>query len=218
MKVSSSKRLIRNYNEILQKLTELGLVRSSNALSEKTNSKRSTLEYTTKDSSVSNKLFDTALSSTELYTALHDEGQYNIEFKDGSLLLFQCTIEGRSVVKQRIVFLKPFRGYEQEESGDYEGWEAYQTDDLRHDKLSFPILIRVDFDANEKKGDHPLCHITLSNITDCRIPARANIDIGLFVEFILQQFFNINNISLPKMNSEDTIRENEKAYIHINWI
>ncbi len=215
-KNSFTKNLIKLYHKIVNILSDNNLLNSYNELSDSFKNNRHTLEYSTK-SDTSKILFDTSLSALELYEVLHNANQFNFEFKDGSILLFECTIEGKSIIKQRITYIKPFNGYIRDDH-ETDTWELYQSSDETTVNLSFPILIRIDYNRNEKNADHPLSHLTLSNIKNCRIPIKANLSFDRFVEFILQQIFNIYDLSIPKINQEETIRTNEKNMIHLNWI
>lgn len=207
--------LIKRYRKIVNLLWENNLLNSYNELSDTFKGKKHVFEYSTK-SDDSRLLFDTSLSALDLYEALHRTKQFNFEFKDGSILLFECTIEGKAIIKQRIIYIKPFDGYIND-SHEIDTWELYQSSDAKTNNLSFPLLIRIDYDKNEKKEDHPLSHLTFSNIKNCRIPIKANLSLDRFIEFILHQVFNIYNLPIDKMNQEETIRHNEKSMIHLNW-
>ena len=215
-KSSFASQIIVNYKKIITVLQKRGLIRHYNELSEKINSRQKHLEYCTRNEK-SNCLFDSSLSAVELYDRLIENNQYNIEFSDGSIFLFMCTIEGKSIIKQRIVYIKLFsqllENFEQNNT-----WEEYQMDDGVGNIMSFPVLIRIDYDIKEKKIDHPISHVTLSNIENFRLPAKGNIGFDRFIELVLHQIYNLYDIVIPKIDTDITIKQSEKEQIHINWI
>lgn len=214
-KNSYYKSIITNYNHIVDVLMQKGIVKRQNSLSIKPESaKKLRIEYSTKNKTAQ-VLFDTSLSAVELYSRLLTNNQFNMEFSDGSILLFECIVEGANIIKQRIVYIKPFEGFISDDDL-LTSWEDYQMD-AEQNMISFPILIRIDYDCKNEAEHHPICHLTLSNIRNCRIPARANVGIDRFIEFILQQNFNIYDIPIPKLPQGNTIRKEEEAYMHINW-
>ena len=209
------KDIIKNYNNIIVKLDKKGLILKYNALSQKVDN-GCKLEYCTKND-YSRVLYDSSINAIDLYDTLLTHDQFNIEFIDGSILLFQCLINEDMIIKQRIIFIKPFLSVCNENNEYDDGWEAYQNADGSSNMLSFPLIIRVDYNHNEDKSDHPLSHLTLSNIENCRIPIVSNISFGRFVEFILNQIFNVYNIEIKKLNFTKSIRDSETQMIHLNW-
>ena len=131
-------------------------------------------------------------------------------------MLFECIIEGKNIVKQRIVFIKIFDKLSTIKDTE-NSWEYYQANEEDKNQLSFPILLRVDYNANERKDDHPVSHLTISNIENCRIPIVANWGIDRFIDFVLKEFFHRYDICFDKINFDPTIRDDEKKRIHINW-
>ena len=210
------KNIIKNYNYIIDKLYENRLIVKHNALSQKDINNGCKLEYCTKNDH-SHVLYDSSIDAIDLYDTLLTRDQFNIEFIDGSILLFQCLINEDMIIKQRIIFIKPFLSVCNENNEYDDGWEAYQNADGSSNLLSFPLIIRVDYNYNEDKSDHPLSHLTLSNIENCRIPIVSNISFGRFVEFILNQIFNVYNIEIKKLNFTKSIRDSETQMIHLNW-
>ena len=214
-KNSYYKSIITNYNHIVDVLMQRGIVKRQNSLSVKPESaKKLKIEYSTKNTTAQ-VLFDTSLSAIELYNCLLTNNQFNMEFSDGSILLFECIVEGANIIKQRIVYIKPFEGFISDEDL-LTSWENHQMEAAQN-MISFPVLIRIDYDYKNETEHHPISHLTLSNIRNCRIPARGNVGIDRFIEFILQQNFNIYDISIPKLSQVNTIRKEEESYMHINW-
>ncbi len=212
-KTSFAKSVITNYKEVVRILSNNRMLIDYNELSEKNISNKRTLNYCTKNDS-SQCLMDPSFSATELYSQLYSNRQYNLEFIDGSILLFQCTIEGKKIIKQRMVFIKIYNNLPIE---DNETWETYQVGDTEKIQLSFPVLLRADYDINQDKEDHPYSHLTISNIENCRIPIKANLGFDRFVEFVVHQIFHRYDIQIPKINYENTIRDTERKEVHLDW-
>ena len=211
-----AKNIIKNYKSIIDRLYKDGLILRHNELSYKNENNECKLEYYTKNEH-SNVLYDSSIRSIDLYDSLFKHNQFNIEFKDGSLLLFQCLISKDVITKQRIIFIKPFlNDYNDDDMYD-DSWESYQNADNASNLLNFPLIIRADYNSDEFKSDHPVSHLTLSNIASCRIPVVANISFGRFVEFILHQIFNIYDIKIEKSEYSKSIRDNEEKMIHVSW-
>ena len=214
-KTSFANEVIASYKKIVNLLYENKLISKYNELSEKNFGHKKIIEYCSKDNS-SRCLYDSSISASDLYSQLYQSNQFNIEFADGSILLFECTIERKNIIKQRIVFIKIFDNLVAI-NADKNSWEYYQANDDEKNQLSFPILLRVDYNANEQKNDHPISHLTISNIENCRIPIVANWGIDRFIEFVIHEFFHRYDICFDKIDFDSTIKEIEKKRIHINW-
>ncbi len=211
-----AKEIIKNYKCTVNKLYTAKLISAHHELSYKVRNQECILEYDTK-SSYSNILYDSSLNAIDLYNELLIHDQFNIEFIDGSILIFQCLLNKEQIKKQRIIYIKPFLNMYNECSENFDSWEAYQIAEETSNLLNFPLILRVDYDCKETKADHPYSHLTISNIENCRIPIVSNISFERFVEFILHQIFNIYNIDINKANYPKTIRDNETKMIHIGW-
>ena len=211
-----AKDIIKNYRYIIDELFKNKLILRYNDLSIKNENNECKLEYCTKNNH-SNVLYDSSIKAIDLYDKLLTHSQFNIEFIDGSILLFQCLINKNTIIKQRIIFIKPFISIYNEYSSYDESWEAYQSADKQSNLLSFPLIIRADYNRDETKQDHPASHLTLSNIVNCRIPIISNVSFERFVEFILHQIFNIYDINFAKSNYSRSIKDYEEKMIHISW-
>ncbi len=214
-RTSFANEIIANYKKIIRVLCDNKLIRRYNELSEKNSGHKKIIEYCSKNEK-SKYLYDSTISATDLYSYLYQDNQFNIEFADGSILLFECIIEGKNIIKQRMVFIKIFDNLATIKDTE-DSWEYYQSNDEEKNQLSFPILLRIDYNANEQKKDHPVSHLTISNIENCRIPITANWGIDRFIEFVLQEFFHRYDICFDKINFNPTIRDDEKKRVHISW-
>ena len=72
---------------------------------------------------------------------------------------------------------------------------------------------------------HPHSHVTLGQYTNCRIPAYGPISPLLFMQFILENFYNsyyLDSYSQKcpkaKCNNIRTIKDNEYYKIHFNIV
>lgn len=206
--------IIKSYNSLILKLNSKKMISSYNDLAYSYHHKSFYIDYSSK-SEISGLLFDDNISAIDLYSKLLRNNQFCIQFVDRSILLYSCLIHCNALEKQRIVYIKPFGDYEETEREL--GWEEYQTDEWSGRQLSFPLLIRIDYDSKAEKSDHPKCHLTLSNIKNCRIPVVSNISLERFVEFVLHQIFNIYNIKIEKSEYSKSIRDDEEKMIHVSW-
>lgn len=211
-----AKDIIRNYRHVINTLYENNLILKHNDLSNKNANNEYKIEYYTKND-YSAVLYDSSIKAIDLYDMLHTHNQFNIEFIDGSILLFQCLLNNDIIIKQRLIFIKPFISMYNDDSSYDDSWESYQSADNSSNLLSFPLIIRADYNYDETKHNHPVSHLTLSNIVNCRIPVISNISFERFVEFILHQIFNIYDINIPKPNYSRSIRDYEEKMIHISW-
>lgn len=207
-------KIIKSYNILIRELNTIKLIKSYNDLACNYHHHSFYIDYSSK-SEISGLLFDDNISAIDLYSELIKNNQFCIQFIDGSILLYSCLIHCDTLEKQRIVYIKPYDDYEEVEHEV--GWEEYQTEEWSGKQLSFPLLIRIDYDSTVEKSDHPKCHLTLSNIKNCRIPVISNISLERFVEFILNQIFNIYDIKIEKFGYSKSISDNEEKMIHISW-
>ena len=134
-----AKNIIKNYKSIIDKLYKNNLILRHNELSYKKENNECKLEYYTKNEH-SNILYDYSIKSIDLYDSLLTNDQFNIEFKDGSILLFQCLINKEVIIKQRIIFIKPFLNIYSDDTIYDDSWETFQNTDNASNLLSFPLI------------------------------------------------------------------------------
>lgn len=106
--------------------------------------------------------------------------------------------------------------------------EIYEQDEIYADIISKKIVsfpIRFDYCADDIKSTHkhPRSHISLGEYKNCRIPAYGPISPTVFMDFILESFYNTYfvNVYEPKKSNAKckniiTIRDEEKKKIHLN--
>ena len=100
----------------------------------------------------------------------------------------------------------------------------YETDCIYSDIISKSVVsfpIRFDYNRNQIPN-HPRSHLTLGQFKNCRIPVYGPLCPNVFMNFILQNFYNsffMQNIGDKFKNSiinELTITSQETECLHIN--
>lgn len=134
----------------------------------------------------------------EIYKELDKNRNYNIKMIDGALLQFLYTYDKSQLISHRLAFFpSPFLYDFQSEP------ELYELDEIYADIIArniLPVPIRFDYDpANYRELDHPMCHLTLGQFKNCRIPINSPITPNTFISFILRNFYNT---ALKKFTSE----------------
>ncbi len=209
MKSDIKKRIIKEYHNIITFLIENNLIIDNIEFKEDSNS----LTWSGKNNTISNILYDKNINAQEVIETLRREKQYSILLKDKSIFQIEYKIENNMIIKQRMLYMKLSDEIEDDNS------EA-STNFADSDEIGgIPLLIRVDYDIkNHKDVEHPAAHMTISNIEKCRIPIKSNMSFLQFVKFILMNVYGIIYNDKELIINEDTITDNEKMCIHINWI
>jgi hypothetical protein len=135
---------------------------------------------------------------TEIYEELDKSRNYNIKMVDGALLQFLYTYNKSELISHRLAFFpSPFLYDFQSEP------ELYEIDEIYADIIArniLPVPIRFDYDpSNYIELDHPMCHLTLGQFKNCRIPVNSPVTPNTFISFILRSFYNT---ALRKFTSE----------------
>lgn len=162
------------------------------------------------------------------YDAIYDELNKNKDFSlkliDGCLIQFLYTFKGKKLTSHRIAMfpspnLPPYS----------DNPDIYDNDMIYGDITSkniVPFPIRFDFSAEEiqSKYPHPFSHVTLGQFTNCRIPAYGPISPIIFINFILENFYDVENDALLAPNFQKnlrtqikTIRDDERKKLHFNF-
>lgn len=206
--------IIKNYNICLRILNEKKLIVKFYDLI--TNSTKKGIEVTwkTKIKGFKNISYDKTISTEEIRCSLIENNQYCFQFYDGSIFSYEAIINKNKIIKANIVFIKC---YDSEKVQEDKTWQDYQFDDGSDEKLGTPIYLRIDTDEREQKEHHSICHLTLSNYKYCRIPLANKISIQESLNFILNNFYNVYDVKLPKLSHERCITAEESKEIHLNW-
>lgn len=126
---------------------------------------------------------------SEAYGVLREHRSYNIRLIDGGMIQMLFTFRNDDLLKQRLAFFPSPDLLEYQNNS-----EIYDLDELYADVTARNIVtvpIRFDFDeANFVAGTHPKSHLTIGQYKNCRIPVSAPLTPYLFMEFVLQSFYN----------------------------
>lgn len=209
MKNDIKKSIIKEYHNIIRFLIENGMVIDNMEFKEDSNS----LTWSGKNNEISNILYDKKINAREIIENLRREKQYSILLKDKSIFQIEYKLEDNKIIKQRMLFMKLTEEIEDDNS------EASTNFADNKETEGMPLLIRVDYDVkNHKDVEHPVSHMTISNIEKCRIPIKSNMSFLQFVKFILMNVYGITYNDKELIINKETITDNEKKCIHINWI
>ena len=214
MKNNLINNIIGNYNSCLRKLMSNNLISKHFDLIKAESGKGTIVTWKTKRNDYRNISYDITISTEEIRKDLIENNQYCLQFYDGSLFSYEAVIEKGKIKKANIVFIKCYDVVNDEDS---KTWQDYQFDDGEDTKLGTPVFFRIDIDETSKKENHSVCHLTLSNYKYCRIPLLRKISIQEILTFILNNFYGIYNIDLPKFSLENCMEESEKNKIHLSW-
>ena len=158
-----------------------------------------------------------------IYSEIDKNKDYTIKLIDGNIVQMMYTFKNDILYSHRLaMFPSPDLEMFQNQPEIYEQDEIY-ADIIRKDIVTFPI--RFDYCAEKITSDHehPYAHVSLGEYKNCRIPAYGPISPTVFMNFILESFYNTfflqvyqpNNIK-PICNNIFTIRENERNKVHFN--
>ncbi|MCK1616598.1 DUF2290 domain-containing protein [Bradyrhizobium sp. 159] len=125
----------------------------------------------------------------EAYKVIADERAYSMRFIDGGLVQILYTFRGGDLTKHRLAFFPSPDLLEYQNNAD-----IYDTDELYADITALNVVttpMRFDFDReNFVEVSHPMCHLTIGQYKNCRIPVSAPLTPHAFLRFILSSFYN----------------------------
>lgn len=125
-----------------------------------------------------------------IYAELEENDQYHIKLPDGGLLVFQYAFNAGTgeLAKHRLCFFPSPKLPTMEEAPELYQDELSYADIILERIVRFPI--RFDFDrANAKELVHPICHLTLGQFDNCRIPVSHPVSPNTFLLFVLRNFY-----------------------------
>lgn len=129
------------------------------------------------------------IAYAEAYKVLAEERAYSMRLIDGGLVQILYTFRNRELVKHRLAFFPSPDLLEYQNNA-----EIYDTDELYADITALNVVttpMRFDFDRdNFVEVDHPMCHLTIGQYRNCRIPVSAPLTPHAFVSFVLRSFYN----------------------------
>ncbi|MFI3213242.1 MAG: DUF2290 domain-containing protein [Eubacteriales bacterium] len=160
-----------------------------------------------------------------IYSEVDKNRDYTMKLIDGNLIQMLYTFENDELVSHRLaMFPSPKLELFQEQPDIYENDELY-GDIIERRIVPFPIRFDYNKDEIVSNKNHPKSHVTLGQYTDCRIPAYGPISPTIFMDFILENFYNTYYISSylsskinPKCANVQTITEEEQRKLHFNLV
>lgn len=158
----------------------------------------------------------------DIYRELAEKRSYNMKLVDGALLQLMYRFKRNRLLQHRLAFypspvLRPFQ----------DDPEAYMHDELFLEIVQrriVPFPLRFDFDDRiEVAVDirHPRSHLSLGDAKGCRVPVTAPLTPRWFIEFILRNFYQVDDLNfaegLPahRIQFEESITPNEKELMHL---
>lgn len=171
--------------------------------------------------SIALKNFDYSI----VYTEIDKNCDYTLKLIDGNIIQMMYTFENGELISHRLaMFPSPKLEVFQNQPDIYQNDEIY-ADIIERKIVPFPI--RFDYDKNVVASSHlhPHSHVTLGQYKHCRIPAYGPISPSVFMEFVLENFYNTyfleSYVSIKKKkycNNFSTIKEYEKQKLHFNLL
>ena len=162
------------------------------------------------------------LAYEEIYERLVQDRAYNVKLLDGALLQAMYEFSGRTLVRHRLAFF-PSPYLEQFRKRP----ETYLNDEVDGDVVGRRVVrfpFRFDYDGRDGRHRdvaHPLCHMTLGQYEDCRIPVSAPLTPYRFVDFVLRNFYDTESRryaeTMPAGGEvfKDSITSTERQVVHL---
>lgn len=206
------------FSQICRVLYDRQLLIDSNPYTKNVTGKNSYQISWSGKSKANSILFDEEKNCQIILEMLRTNRQYSLLLYDKSILQAEYIIENGILIKARLLFIKlQNKIWELEEIKEFADVPDLLDESL-NEEIGLPIMFRVDYDPlNHRNCDHPRAHFVISNLKDCRIPMKAPLSLGQFVNFIFKQVYNIEIPELTKVKFEDTITPEEQTMEHINW-
>lgn len=210
------KEIIKDIDTTISELRSMRFLRDENGVSQHTlTGNLFEVSYHGKNSS-GGIMYDKHVSCSHLIDVLLADRQYIVLLYDKSIIQAEFLIDGNTITKERLVFIKKHNkiwGIDEIDESDANDEDWFSEDG------GIPILIRIDYDPSEHKDcEHASSHLTLSNHESCRIPMKQAVTFSEFVRFILLHFYDVQlQKSEYRLDSSEDITASEKKMIHINW-
>jgi len=206
--------IIKDIDSTITELRNIRFLRDENGVTQILSGNLLQLTYHGKNDTGS-IIYDKHISCSHLMDVLLEQRQYTILLYDKSIIQAEFQINGNSIIKERLVFIKKHNRI----------WKIDEIDDCDacdedwFSEEGTPILIRIDYDPKEHKNcKHASSHLTLSNHESCRIPIKEAVTFSEFIRFILFHFYNVSlQKSEYRLNGPVDITPDEKKMIHISW-
>ena len=165
------------------------------------------------------------VSYTEIYAHLSEYRQFNFKLIDGGLVQILYLFDNKgNVVKHNLGYF-PSPSFEpfQNEPDLYLDESNFYADMTQ--KSILPVPVRFDFDPNPENVidvEHPVCHLTLGQYKNCRIPVISPLCPMSFMNFILMSFYNTATLEVAlnfeRQAFDQTITVNEQRCLHLSIV
>lgn len=210
------KEIIKDIHATISELWDMRFIRDENGISQHVLAGNLfEISFTGKNGS-GGIVYDKHVSCTRLMDELLLQRQYTILLYDKSIIQAEFQIDGDTIIKERLVFIKKHNKiWDIDEIDEYDAFE----EDWFSEEDGIPILMRIDYDPQEhRECEHASSHLTLSNHESCRIPMKQAVTFSEFIRFILIHFYNKQLQKTEyRLNGPEDITAAEKKMIHINW-
>ena len=166
-------------------------------------------------------------STFDCYRSLVEARDYSYLMNDGGVIQIALTYEGRRIAAHRFLyhpcpFLVTKAEIDEFGGGLLDFIDGAYMDDVM-DNLFLKSPIRFDFAPDAVTESHPASHLTL-NGPDCRIPVRAPLQFGTFIEFVLRNFYTDawpyrvdSQLRQFRHDDEECLTADDRRRIHLSW-
>ena len=162
----------------------------------------------------------------DIYEQCRSNGDYNIMMLDGALLQMKYMFKHDKITEHVLHYMpNPSMENFQDNPETFEethfGSKLF-SDIIDEKVISFPI--RFDFTEDvHTELDHPKSHVTLGNLSDCRIPVSKPLSPYKFICFILRNFYfqKLGEVSTDlccQIRIPETITDEEKKLVHFSVV
>lgn len=221
IKTGDSKRIIneitKEFNFLIERLIDRNICLDHVPFS--INNNGNIIEITRSDrKNESNILYDSTKTVDEMMEILLKKSEYNLLMYDKGIIQFELMIENGEIIKERFIYINKQNGmYNIEQIKKMENDE--NNVDWYEEINGIPVLIRMDYDkVYDEDSIHPMSHFTISNCDCCRIPMKGPMSISMFVNFILNMFYNDNVDGIKTIyDKKETLKKCDKDKLYLYW-
>ena len=151
--------------------------------------------------------------------------QYVAVLYDGAILQLSYEFNYDRLVKHRLLFWPCPVQFNEEDLNEFNLSDlvelALASDEVTN-RVCLVNPIRFDYDRDACRPDHPASHAHLGR-SACRIPVRAPLSVGHFVDFVFREFYPQEwrsyewLSSWPKHEFDESVTQEERLRLHFSW-
>ena len=165
-------------------------------------------------------------SNVYCYLSIVERKEYSYLMDDGGVTQIAYTFDERIIKRHRLLYHPCPFPVKKDDMDQFDGGlvdfihSTFMNDVNDHLLLRSPI--RFDYAPDEAADLHPASHLTL-NEPGCRIPARAPLQVGTFIEFVFQNFYldawkhYTARIEKFPHEDEECLSAYDRRRIYLNW-